>query len=75
MPEDAVIPSMPDDEALLHQAAHEPGTGMPSQKAVVPPTWDTREAIKAMQLESLLANNPIMNGEGVKIGETKHCAS
>jgi len=48
-----------------------PKTPTDSTRTVTPPTFDTKEAVKAMQLDSLLTNNPMLNGQGVKIGELR----
>lgn len=37
-------------------------------RVVTPPTIDTKEALRAMQLEGFLANHPALDGAGVKIG-------
>jgi hypothetical protein len=42
----------------------EPGAG----RVVTPPTFNTKEAATAMQLTSLLTNNPMLTGKGVKVG-------
>jgi hypothetical protein len=37
-------------------------------RVVIPPTIDTKEAAKAMQLASVLTDNPMLTGKGVKVG-------